>query len=372
MKLPLSREPRYALNAVCPYFTMFPLEFPLSQLRDASKNSVLLDAFCGRGTTVYAGAIRGFETYGIDSSPVAVAIAKAKLAHTSYRQVMTLARHLVASIKWPSIPRREFWSYAYHPDTLRQLCRLRTGLLELPESPTTVLLRAIVLGSLHGPRAKDLENQSYLSNQMPRTYASKPDYSVKYWRRRHLRPPKVDVLTAIGRRAKRVFASDRRARSATCNVVLGNSEDPQSYSHVRNPVTLVVTSPPYYGLDTYNEDQWVRNWFLGGPSEVEYRRFDQISHSSQDDFAFSLARVWDNVANVGADNLRMVVRFGAIRSRKVDPIELFMMSLRKSTAEWRVLTRVSCGTARRGKRQAIQMAVESAAITEHDFHVVRV
>lgn len=350
---------------------MFPLEFPLAQLHGATRHTVLLDPFCGRGTSLYAGAIRGVETYGIDSSPVAVAIAKAKLARTSYGQVIKLAKQLVTETAWPSIPRREFWSYAYHPDTLRDLCRLRTGLLNFPESPTSVMLRAVVLGALHGPRAKHVENQNYFANQMPRTYASKPEYSIRYWRQRRLLPPKVDVLTVIRRRAKRVLASERRLRSAVCNVALGDSEDFQAYKHVHRPVNLVVTSPPYYGLNTYGEDQWIRNWFLGGPSQVEYRANKQISHGSQERFAFSLARVWDNVSTVGADNLRMVVRIGAIRSRKVDPVELFMNSLEKSNADWRVLTRVKCGTANRGRRQAIQMAIESAAITEHDFYVAR-
>jgi len=45
-------EPSAALNAVCPYYTMFPLEFPLSVLkRFHTKKSKLrvLDPFCGRG-----------------------------------------------------------------------------------------------------------------------------------------------------------------------------------------------------------------------------------------------------------------------------------------------------------------------------------
>jgi hypothetical protein len=233
------------------------------------------------------------------------------------------------------------------------------------------MLAAIVLGALHGPRAKRSAYQSYFSNQMPRTYASKPGYSVRYWIRNRLQAPKVDVLSIIRQRAKRIFGSERQPSSSVENVVLGDSEDNRSYSHIVHPVTHVVTSPPYYGLNTYIADQWIRNWFLGGSSHVEYRRCNQVSHESQEDFAFSLARVWDNISAVGADGLRMVVRFGAIRSRKVDPIELFMTSLKQSNGEWRVTTRVDCGGADNGKRQATQMSVRSAALTEHDFYVVR-
>jgi hypothetical protein len=44
-----------ALNAVCPYYTMFPLEFPLGVLTRRSRpKQWVLDPFCGRGTTLLA------------------------------------------------------------------------------------------------------------------------------------------------------------------------------------------------------------------------------------------------------------------------------------------------------------------------------
>ena len=68
-----------ALNSICPYFTMFPLEFPLGILkRNAKEGSIVLDPFCGRGTTNYAARLLGLSSVGVDSSPVAAAIARAK------------------------------------------------------------------------------------------------------------------------------------------------------------------------------------------------------------------------------------------------------------------------------------------------------
>ena len=65
-----------ALNAICPYFTMFPLGFPLRILRErAARADWVLDPFCGRGTTNYAARVLGLPSLGVDSSPVAVAIA---------------------------------------------------------------------------------------------------------------------------------------------------------------------------------------------------------------------------------------------------------------------------------------------------------
>src|SRR5579859_3052222 len=178
---PLWADSAYALNTVCPYFTMFPLEFPLGRLsRESGKTPVLLDVFCGRGTSIYAARIRGVPAYGIDASPVAVAIARAKLASTVPGHVTRLAKRLLHTYRHLSVPAGTFWSHAYHPSTLAAICRIRHGLLNQnpsEESSASVMLRAVMLGALHGPQPKRPDNASYFSNQMPRTYASKPDYS---------------------------------------------------------------------------------------------------------------------------------------------------------------------------------------------------
>ena len=70
-----------ALNGVCPYYTMYPLDFPLRVLKEHGKRGDwVIDPFCGRGTTNFAARLLGMPSMGVDSSPVAVALAKAKLA----------------------------------------------------------------------------------------------------------------------------------------------------------------------------------------------------------------------------------------------------------------------------------------------------
>ncbi|MDR6860238.1 hypothetical protein [Variovorax guangxiensis] len=64
------------------------------------------------------------------------------------------------------------------------------------ESDTTVVLRAAMLGCLHGPLNKSPERRSYFSNQMPRTFSAKPSYSLRYWSEHKTQPPDVAVLTA--------------------------------------------------------------------------------------------------------------------------------------------------------------------------------
>jgi DNA modification methylase len=55
MSIRLAYSKDFAFNAICPYYTMFPLEYPMRIIRKhKSANPVILDPFCGRGTTIYA------------------------------------------------------------------------------------------------------------------------------------------------------------------------------------------------------------------------------------------------------------------------------------------------------------------------------
>src|SRR5215471_21669162 len=93
---------RTALNGICPYFTMFPLDFPYFILSNrAFSGEWVIDPFCGRGTTNYASRLLGLPSIGIDSSPVAVALSQAKLANTSPRLIKQAALRTLDEVITP-------------------------------------------------------------------------------------------------------------------------------------------------------------------------------------------------------------------------------------------------------------------------------
>ena len=139
--MPLYPEAAARPNAICPYYTMFPLAFPWQVLAAASKKARVLDPFCGRGTTAYAARLLGLASVGIDTNPVAVAIAKAKLSKVRASAVIARCRQLLATPAKSSGPRGEFWSLAYHPVTLRQICRLREAFAFDCSRPVDLVLR---------------------------------------------------------------------------------------------------------------------------------------------------------------------------------------------------------------------------------------
>jgi hypothetical protein len=349
---------------------MFPLSFPLSILAErATPGDCVVDPFCGRGTTTLAARLCGLRTVGIDSSQVAAAVSQSKLADVGPAEIMAAAEDGLDQVtEPPPVPEGEFWSLGFHPTVLRMLCRFRAALLQDCSSSARRALRAIILGSLHGPRGKLTD--SYFSNQCPRTYAPKPRYAVSYWKSHGLEPPEVDVIEIIRKRAERYYGVDLPpARGA---IVLGDSRDPAIVSGAMDAhkADWIITSPPYYGLRTYTPDQWLRHWFLGGAPEVDYTSNCQIRHRSPDAFVGDLARVWNNLRAVCSPRATMVVRFGGIRDRKVEPLPLLLGSLERGG--WHAQAVSPAGLASDGKRQALHFRESSPSpLDEHDVWAVQ-
>ncbi len=345
---------------------MFPLELPLACLQRAQPGEWVLDPFSGRGTTNFAARLLGLPTVGVDAHPVAAALTQAKLSYASARDVVRLAHELLASFPSPDVPEGEFWSWAYHPATLRDLCRLRAGLRDL-QTPEAHLLRALLLGRLHGPLARS--TPSYFSNQMPRTYAPKLRYAVRFWQARDLRPPRVDVLELIRRKAD--YYLHKLPPGVPGGAWEGDSRTIE-FRALGGPFRWVVTSPPYYGLRTYVPDQWLRLWFLGGPPRPVYRAPQQLQHRSPEAFAQQLARVWDRVAEACAPGAHLYVRFGGIHDRKADPKALLLDSFARSKAPWLVVKMRGAGSPDLGNRQALQFLKRQTRRAKAEFDLLAI
>lgn len=359
----------FAFNAICPYYTMFPLEFPMHLLRKHRASApTVYDPFCGRGTTLYAARKLGLRSYGFDTSPIAVAIARAKLASAELGKVIALAEKFVAGTA-KDVPDKPFFKRAFSDKTLLEICSLREGLLnEKTVTNESAILRAAALGCLHGPLPKGKGTPSYFSNQMPRTFASKPDYSVRYWRDRDLFPPNASVVDVLTKKLKRIADLDADSPSHIRNVKCRDARRATPFGKLQGPI-VVVTSPPYYGMRTYVQDQWLRMWFLGGDEKIDYENHNQLCHSGHERFIEDLAKVWSNIGNRVQDESHLYVRFGSIPSAKSDARKILKSSLEEAGL-WKLISVRNAQTSHSGRRQADYMGGESDPATEFDFHAV--
>jgi hypothetical protein len=342
-----SMSDSHALNALCPYYTMFPIDFPLRHLEGIDKGDWVFDPFCGRGTTAFAARLRGVNSVGLDVNPVAVAIARAKLVSSTPGEIVRLAELAIRNAAPDRKPRGDFWDHAFHPSTLNQILKVR-AYLRTASGPIADALRGVILGALHGPQPK--YKNSYLSNHMQRTFAPKPDYAVKYWRQNKLRAREVDVLSIVRERASRFYAVPP---PQTQNRILHADARHIPVRKIRFAAT--ITSPPYFGMSSYVPDQWLRGWFLGGQAKPVYGVGNQLAQGDWVAFVNALSRVWRQVAVRSKPGARLVIRFGSLPSRQQDPEMMIRFSLADSAMPWRISSIRRAGDANRGRRQGKQM-----------------
>lgn len=365
--LPKPKSPIVRLNTICPYFTMFPLDFPFNVLSKAQASEWVLDPFCGRGTTNFAARLRGVPSFGIDASPIACAISATKFANTTSTKIINHCKSILENELEPQhVPQGTFWDLCYHPSTLSNICVIRETFLEECVTDEAIALRALMLGILHGPINKNFP--SYLSNQMPRTYSTKPDYSVRYWEKNSLFPKNIDVLDVVSRRTEYSF-----------NTLPSQIAGGISQSDARKPLKFmpdegfnwVITSPPYFGMKTYVSDQWLRNWFLGGPDFVDYSESNQLCYGTKESFIQELAKVWKNITKNCAPDAQLVIRFGSLPSKPYSPFEILQESIDRANCGWEHCSTYNAGIPKVGRRQSEQFGKNmGTAQKEIDYYAV--
>lgn len=306
---------RHRFHSLCSYFAMFPESFAEHWLARLTKpGDMVLDPFCGRGTLPFQALLMDRRAIGCDVNPVAYCVSRAKTcapSSTALRRRLTMLERAFNGAAYEEERRKlpEFFSHAYRPATLRQILYLRSS-LRFRESDTDCMLAALVLGSLHGESAR---SPSFLSNQMPHTISTKPAYSVRFWKQRHLRAPDRDAFALLRRMIEFRYQTPAPRRRAV--IIEGDMRSlPTSAQKFTDKVRCVVTSPPYFDVTDFEEDQWLRLWFLGGPPYPTSGRVSSDDrHERRDGYWRLIADAWRMLGAVVAAKAHVVFRIGAVR-----------------------------------------------------------
>ena len=307
---------RHRLHPICPYFAMFPETFVREHLNVPIRRDtgVVFDPFSGRGTTILESLLNGRAAAGMDINPVAYCVTGAKAHVPPVKNIHARIDELEAQAEGAQrdhldAERAEmhpFFRVCFYHSTLRQILVLRDT-LNWRRSPIDRFIAALALGCLHGERGKPFE---YFSNQMPRTISTKPDYSVRYWRRHRMRPPKRDVFGILRHRLDYRLGRGRPPQRGS--VRLGDSRRAATaFPNLRGEVSLVITSPPYFDVTSFEEDQWLRLWFLGHHPRPTYGRVSRDDrHTRRAKYWQFLCEVWAGVAPLMRDDAVLVCRMG--------------------------------------------------------------
>jgi hypothetical protein len=136
-------------------------------------------------------------------------------------------------------------------------------------------------------------------------------------------------------------------------------------SAYKERVKLVVTSPPYLDITDYHEDQWLRLWFLGGPSKPVTGQGKDDRHRRIDAYWQFLSESWAGIVPLLHRSAQVVIRIGGTRLSREQLCQGLGISL-NSTGRTFKLAEFRQTEIKNGQRRTFQTAPATARL-EYDF-----
>jgi len=249
-----------------PYYAMFPLEFAFDVVQKYSnEGDYIIDPFAGRCSSIYAGAVLGRNSLGIEINPVGWLFGKVKLKPANKEDVVN--RLLEIYNKRNSYNHSieclpEFFRMCYCDEVLKFLLAARDH-LNWKHVNVDATLMSILTVYLHGKLGEAL------SNQMRMTKSMGINYSVQWWKKNKMTiPPEINPCEFILKKIEWRYKKGKPNVTESA-VIFGDSSDKLiniSKKAQLNEIkfSLLFTSPPYWSITDYHADQWLRLWLLGG------------------------------------------------------------------------------------------------------------
>ncbi len=248
------KDTQQHLHALHPYPARFIPQIPRKAILEwSSSGDVILDPFCGCGTTLLESIILGRGAIGVDNNAVACLVSRAKIVPYSLNEIKALGefvenlRHVLAEVS-SIIPLPDYHnaSYWFDVEALKDLARLRVAINQLPENAKVFALA--VFSSIIVRVSNQDSNTRYA--RVKKSYKSGD--AVKWFKKR--------LTDAINRLWE---IKDIPKARATVHCADGRNLNflPDGSVH------LIVTSPPY--LNAYDYHKYHRHrihWIDGDVS----------------------------------------------------------------------------------------------------------
>lgn len=265
------------------------------------------DPFMGRGTTLIEAALMHRVPVGNDINPLSRALVEPRLACPTLADI---AKRLDA-IPWETfrtVSHRELLVF-YHPTVLAKLEGLRNWLIERDLSGKLDMvdkwIRMVAVNRLTG------HSKGFFS-----VYTLPPNQAVSIERQRRINqrlgqtPPVRDVKGIILRKSKSLL-SHGGVQCSYFQLLNGRAEfTPEIAS---NSISLVVTSPPFLDIVNYEQDNWLRCWFMGiDPTTVPIAH-----HRSIEAWRSFVRAVLQELARVVKPGGHIAFEVGEVRGGKI-------------------------------------------------------
>lgn len=271
------------IHRICTYLAMFPPNLANYFInRFSQKGDLVVDPFCGRGTTPLEAYLLGRNAIGSDLNPLAVRLSRGKLnAPTGIDGMVNVIKRVQEledkftltktqySKEAKRIRRRSEKSpsvgVVFGKNVLEQLLFLQNELISSEnKNPVDPFLISIILHSMHG------SSDSYFSVPMPNTFSMSPKYIKKYVKDEGLKYPSRNVFAILREKAAVALYSAEEIENTFAEIHEHNAEEFDSIGFEK-PAKLLFSSPPYLKVIKYGQYNWIRLWFLG----EDYKKVDE-------------------------------------------------------------------------------------------------
>jgi hypothetical protein len=293
--------------------------------RLTAEKGVVYDPFLGRGTTMIEAALLSRRVAGCDINPLSSILTAPRLRPPTVREV----RERLAKIDWTYDGKlnEELLTF-YHPDTLREICALRSHLLsrnvDRSISEVDDWIRMVATNRLTGHSAGFFSVYTLPPNQ-----ALSPKRQQKINEMRQQIPPRRNVPDLIIRKTESLLQTvsefDRsRLREAVSNAVLLTGSSDRTSEIKDNSVDLVVTSPPFLDVVDYAADNWLRCWFNG----IDEAKIDIWTFGNPSEWGSAMERVFSELHRILKRAAYIAFEVGEVRRGKLKMEELVIPAAR--------------------------------------------
>ena len=264
------------IHRICSYLAMFPPNLANYFIeRFTLKGDLVIDPFCGRGTTPLEAYLLGRDAIGTDLNPLAIRLSdgkvKAPVGEEGILSVLSRVQELEDKFKLEQSDysdeaerikndeeRNDSVGVVFSKSVLQQLLFLRMELITKKANKIVdPFLISIILGAMHGG------TNSYFSVSMPNTFSMSPRYIKSYVKEKGLKYRDVNVEEWDAKRIGE-FQTNKQ-------------------------VKLLFSSPPYLKVIKYGQYNWIRLWFLSlSHKEVDRKLSDNLALEEYLDFMDSV------------------------------------------------------------------------------------
>ncbi len=264
------------------------------------------DPFMGRGTTPLQAVLMNRRASGADINPLSAMLARPRAAAPPLAAI----EQRLSEAPWQSgeIENEDLLVF-YHPDTLREICALRSWLRQRADAgvfdAVDDWIRMVAINRLSGHSPGFLSVYSLPPNQ-----AVSIDAQRKINAKRGQTPPRRSTAAIILKKSKSLLRHGPAPQAQTMFLTRPATNTPEIGAAT---VDLIVTSPPFLDVVDYAGDNWLRGWF----AELETDNVPIAIHRKESDWVSFVREVFHELARIVRPGGHVAFEVGEVRGGKL-------------------------------------------------------